>query len=69
MYQLHEAGLLNSVLDIYTLKSKKTDLLLLDKMGEKSVDIIERNQVLKKIHLKTIVWSRIRHVGSKTSVF
>jgi len=69
VYQLHEAGLLNSVLDIYTLKNKKTDLLLLDKMGEKSVDkLLSAIEVSKENSLEKLLFGLgIRHVGSKTS--
>ena len=67
--QLHEAGLLDSVLDIYKLKDKKDALYQLDKMGEKSVDkLLEAIEVSKDNSLERLLFGLgIRHVGSKTS--
>ncbi len=69
VYQLHDANLLNSVMDIYTLKDKRLDLLLLDKMGEKSVDkLLEAIEASKENSLEKLLFGLgIRHVGSKTS--
>ena len=36
--QLHSANLLSGIMDIYTLKNHRNELLTLEKMGEKSVD-------------------------------
>lgn len=67
--QLHEAGLLDSVLDIYKLKDKKDALYQLDKMGKKSVDkLLEAIEVSKDNSLERLLFGLgIRHVGSKTS--
>lgn len=67
--QLHDANLLNSVMDIYTLKNRKETLLTLEKMGEKSVEkLLEAIETSKNNSLEKLLFGLgIRHVGSKTS--
>lgn len=67
--QLHEAGLLNTILDIYELKNHVDVMLGLEKMGEKSVEKLlaaiedSKNQGLDKL----LFGLGIRHIGSKTA--
>lgn len=67
--QLHDANLLNSVMDIYTLNTRKDTLLTLEKMGEKSVEkLLEAIETSKNNSLEKLLFGLgIRHVGSKTS--
>lgn len=67
--QLHDANLLNSVMDIYTLNTRKETLLTLEKMGEKSVEkLLEAIETSKNNSLEKLLFGLgIRHVGSKTS--
>lgn len=69
VYQLHEAGLLKSIEDIYRLKDHQEDLLKIEKMGPKSVEKLlgaiedSKQQTLDKM----LFGLGIRHVGSKTA--
>lgn len=69
VYQLHDAKLLNTITDIYTLQEHKDVLEKLEKMGPKSaeklLDAIEnsKNNSVEKL----IFGLGIRHVGAKTS--
>ena len=67
--QLHEAGLLNSIVDIYKLKDHKEAMLKLDKMGDKSADkLLQAIENSKKMPLDRFIFALgIRHVGAKTS--
>lgn len=67
--QLHEAGLLKTIPDIYTLKHKTDSLYQMDKMGEKSVEkLLEAIEKSKANSLeKWLFGLGIRHVGSKVS--
>lgn len=67
--QLHKAGLLNSIVDIYKLKEQKEALMKLEKMGEKSAEkLITAIENSKNMPLDRFVFALgIRHVGAKTS--
>ncbi|CAM4245084.1 NAD-dependent DNA ligase LigA [Erysipelothrix aquatica] len=69
VYQLHDAGLLQTIPDIYTLKNHKEALGTLDKMGEKSVEkLLKAIEDSKQNSLeKWLFGLGIRHVGAKTS--
>lgn len=69
VYQLHDAGLLQTIPDIYTLKNHKKALGTLDKMGEKSVEkLLKAIEDSKQNSLeKWLFGLGIRHVGAKTS--
>lgn len=69
VYQLHDAGLLQTIPDIYTLKNHKEALGTLDKMGEKSVEkLLNAIEGSKQNSLeKWLFGLGIRHVGAKTS--
>ena len=69
VYQLHDAGLLQTIPDIYTLKNRKKALGTLDKMGEKSVEkLLKAIEDSKQNSLeKWLFGLGIRHVGAKTS--
>lgn len=69
VYQLHDAGLLQTIPDIYTLKNHKEALGTLDKMGEKSVEkLLNAIEDSKQNSLeKWLFGLGIRHVGAKTS--
>lgn len=69
VYQLHDAGLLQTIPDIYTLKNHKEALGTLDKMGEKSVEkLLNAIEESKQNSLeKWLFGLGIRHVGAKTS--
>lgn len=66
---LHDAGLLNTILDIYDLKNKEADLLEIDKMGHKSIDkLLAAIEASKEQSLDKLLFGLgIRHVGSKTA--
>ncbi|WZU02422.1 hypothetical protein MGH68_05375 [Erysipelothrix sp. D19-032] len=71
VYQLHDAGLLQTIPDIYTLKNHKKALGTLDKMGEKSVEkLLKAIEDSKQNSLeKWLFGLGIRHVGAKTSPY
>lgn len=66
---LHDAGLLNTILDIYDLKNKEADLLEIDKMGHKSIEkLLAVIEASKEQSLDKLLFGLgIRHVGSKTA--
>ena len=67
--QLHEAGLLKGIADIYTLKDHQEALMKLEKMGEKSVaKLLKAIEESKSQKLDRLIFGLgIRHVGAKTS--
>lgn len=67
--QLHEAHLLNTVLDIYNLKEHRDDMMQLDKMGERSIDkLLSAIEDSKMKGLDKLLFGLgIRHVGAKTA--
>lgn len=69
VYQLYDAGLLETILDIYNLVDKKERMLVLDKMGEKSVEkLLGAIEASKKNELDKVLFGLgIRHVGAKTA--
>ncbi|MBA7626844.1 DNA ligase [subsurface metagenome] len=66
---LFENGLVRDVADLYYLKSKKDQLLSLEKMAEKSVDnMLEAIEKSKDTSLSRLISALgIRHVGSETA--
>lgn len=69
VYQLHDAQLLKSIDDIYTLKHRIEAMERLDKMGPKSVEkLLNAIEASKEQSLEKLIFGLgIRHVGSKTS--
>lgn len=69
VYQLYDAGLLETILDIYNLVDKRERMLVLDKMGEKSVEkLLGAIEASKKNELDKVLFGLgIRHVGAKTA--
>ncbi len=69
VYQLFEAKLVTSIVDLYKLKDKTSELLKLDKMGEKSVEkLLNALEASKTQELDKLLFGLgIRHVGAKTS--
>ncbi|HVJ69438.1 MAG TPA: NAD-dependent DNA ligase LigA [Caulifigura sp.] len=67
--QLTEAGLLNSLADVYRLKDKREQLLDLERLGEKSVDkLLEGIEASKARPLWRLLTAlNIRHVGVSTA--
>ncbi|MDD6467942.1 MAG: NAD-dependent DNA ligase LigA [Erysipelotrichaceae bacterium] len=67
--QLHDAGLLNKVEDIYDLKYETEKMLALDKMGQVSVDkLIQAIEKSKENPLEKLLYGLgIRHVGEKAA--
>lgn len=67
--QLYEAGLLNSVEDIYRLKEHRQKMMTLDKMGEKSTEkLLDAIEKSKDKPLSRFLFALgIRHVGAKTA--
>jgi len=67
--RLYQEGLLLDIKDIYLLKTKKEELLKLERMGEKSVDnLLNAIEASKKNSLDKLLFGLgIRHVGSKIS--
>lgn len=67
--QLHDALLLNDILDIYTLKDHKEEILTLERMGEKKLENLllaieeSKNRPLDRL----LFGLGIRHVGSKVA--
>jgi DNA ligase (NAD+) len=67
--QLYEAGLLTDILDIYTLKDKREQLLTLERMGEKKVDnLLDAIEASKQNQLDKLLFGLgIKHVGAKVA--
>ncbi|MBQ8164949.1 MAG: NAD-dependent DNA ligase LigA [Clostridia bacterium] len=66
---LLENNLISSIADIYTLKDKKDKLLIIERMGEKSVDnMLNAIEKSKKNDLYRLIFGLgIRHIGVKAS--
>ncbi|QIK69677.1 NAD-dependent DNA ligase LigA [Erysipelothrix sp. HDW6C] len=69
VYQLHEAGLLKTIPDIYRLHTRIEAMEVLDKMGSKSVEkLLAAIEASKQNSVeKWLFGLGIRHVGAKTS--
>ena len=67
--QLYEAGLIHDILDIYDLNDKRSELLVLDRMGEKKVDnLLEAIEQSKSNTLDKLLFGLgIKHVGQKVA--
>lgn len=67
--QLFDAGLLQSIADIYKLESRQEELLKLERMGEKSVEkLLAGIEASKQRPLwRLLVGLNIRHVGSSNA--
>jgi DNA ligase (NAD+) len=67
---LYQENLLTNILDIYELKNKRTQLLKLDKFGDKKIDnLFSAIENSKKESLeKTLFGLGIRHIGQKTAL-
>lgn len=67
--QLHEAGLLNTIQDVYTLHLHSNQLQTLEKMGDKSAEkLLTAIENSKQNTIDKLIFGLgIRHVGSKTS--
>lgn len=65
----HEAGLLNTVKDIFRLKYHRQEILELDKMGDRSFNkLVEAIETSKKAGLNRVLFGLgIRHIGSKAA--
>lgn len=69
VYQLHEAKLLNTITDIYTLHENVEALTQLDKLGPKSAEkLLQAIESSKENSVEKLIFGLgIRHVGAKTS--
>ncbi len=67
--QLFDAGIVNTIGDLYFLKNKKDALLALDRMAEKSVNnLIEGIEISKTVPFEKLLFALgIRHVGETTA--
>jgi DNA ligase (NAD+) len=67
--QLLDAGLVRTFPDVYRLRDRRTELLNLERMGEKSADnLLEGIEVSKSRPLwRLLVGLNIRHVGARTA--
>lgn len=67
--QLFEANLIRHIDDLYTLHSKKAELLGLERMAEKSVNnLLEGIEQSKKVPFERVLFAiGIRHVGETTA--
>ncbi len=67
--QLHQAGLIKNIADIYTLKDKREQILALDRVGEKSVDnLLEEIEKSRKLPLERVILGLgIGQVGTRTA--
>ncbi|AMC92643.1 aromatic ring-opening dioxygenase LigA [Erysipelothrix larvae] len=67
--QLHSAGLINTIPEIYTLYEKVDRLIILDKMGKKSATkLLSAIEDSKSNSLEKLIFGLgIRHVGEKTA--
>lgn len=66
----HEAGLLNTIEDIFKLKYYREEILELDKMGNKSFNkLVEAIENSKKAGLDKVLFGLgIKHIGSKAAL-
>ena len=67
--QLHQAGLIKNIADIYTLKDKRPEILALERVGEKSVDnLLEEIEKSRKLPLERVILGLgIGQVGTRTA--
>jgi len=67
--QFYNDGLLNSIMDIYNLKNKYSDLIVKEGFGIKSIDkLVENIEKSKTNNLEKLLFGfGIRHVGEKVS--
>jgi DNA ligase (NAD+) len=67
--QLHQAGLIRNIADIYTLKDKREQILALERVGEKSVDnLLEEIEKSRKLPLERVILGLgIGQVGTRTA--
>jgi DNA ligase (NAD+) len=67
--QLHQNGLLKDIADIYTLKDKRSQLLAMERMGEKSVDkVLAEIENSRKLPLERVILGLgIGQVGTRTA--
>ena len=67
--QLHQAGLIKNIADIYTLKDKRAEILALERVGEKSVDnLLEEIEKSRKLPLERVILGLgIGQVGTRTA--
>jgi DNA ligase (NAD+) len=67
--QLHQAGLLKNIADIYTLKDKRQQILELERVGEKSVDnLLAEIEKSRKLPLERVILGLgIGQVGTRTA--
>jgi DNA ligase (NAD+) len=67
--QLHQNGLLKDIADIYTLKNKRSQLLGMERMGEKSVDnLLAEIENSRKLPLERVILGLgIGQVGTRTA--
>jgi DNA ligase (NAD+) len=67
--QLHQAGLVKDVADVYTLKDKRPQLLELERVGEKSIDnLLAEIENSRKLPLERVILGLgIGQVGARTA--
>ncbi|HEY2393435.1 MAG TPA: NAD-dependent DNA ligase LigA [Candidatus Angelobacter sp.] len=67
--QLHQAGLIKNIADIYTLKDKREEILALERVGEKSVDnLLDEIEKSRKLPLERVILGLgIGQVGTRTA--
>ncbi|HWF02213.1 MAG TPA: NAD-dependent DNA ligase LigA, partial [Candidatus Angelobacter sp.] len=67
--QLHQAGLIKNIADIYTLKDKREQILALERVGEKSVDnLLDEIEKSRKLPLERVILGLgIGQVGTRTA--
>jgi DNA ligase (NAD+) len=67
--QLHQAGLIKNIADIYALKDKREQILALERAGEKSVDnLLEEIEKSRKLPLERVILGLgIGQVGTRTA--
>ncbi len=67
--QLHQAGLIKNIADIYSLKDKRPEILALERVGEKSVDnLLEEIEKSRKLPLERVILGLgIGQVGTRTA--
>ncbi len=67
--QLHQAGLIKNIADVYTLKDKREQILALERVGEKSVDnLLEEIEKSRKLPLERVILGLgISQVGTRTA--